>query len=245
MAEKTHFGYRKVRLKEKAALVNKVFTSVAPRYDLMNDLMSLGIHRLWKCHTVFLCAARQGQRILDLAGGTGDLAMRLHADVKGAAEIIVADMNTAMLETGRTRMSDNGISAVKFICCDAQLLPFADGSFDRVVMGFGLRNVVDKFAALSAVRRILKPGGQVLVLEFSQIRKCLVPFYDWWSFTVLPRLGQWVANDRKSYRYLAESIRLHPDQETLLKMMKDAGLQRCEYFNLSQGIVAVHRGYKL
>ncbi len=245
MAKRVHFGYRKVRLTEKTELVGKVFQSVARRYDLMNDLMSFGIHRLWKRHTVFLCAARRKQQILDLAGGTGDLAAGLHADLKGNAEIVVADINMAMLKVGRARLIDRGINTLKFVRCDAELLPFADNSFDRVVMGFGLRNVTDKSAALSAVQRVLKPGGYILVLEFSQVKEWLAPIYDLWSFTVLPLLGRVVAGDQESYRYLAESIRMHPNQEALLRLMEDAGLKRCEYFNLSQGIVAIHRGYKL
>lgn len=242
----TRFGYRKVSKAEKKRLVGKVFSSVADRYDLMNDLMSCGLHRLWKRFLVWLCAARPGHCILDLAGGSGDLAARLHPQLRGEGRIVVADINAAMLERGRNRLLDQGkFRNLSFVQCDAEALPFKEHSFDRIVMGFGLRNVADKMSALRHARRVLKPGGCFLVLEFSRVNSWLEPLYDAWSFGVLPRLGRWVAKDEPSYRYLAESIRVHPSQRALIEMMQQADFEYCEYFNLSQGIVAIHRGYKI
>ena len=242
----THFGYRKVSRSEKAALVDEVFSSVAGRYDLMNDCMSLGVHRLWKRHAAWLCAVTPGQRVLDLAGGTGDMSLQLHARLGDDGEIVIADANAEMLETGRARLLDRGVvRGISFVRCDAAMLPFEDDSFDRVVIAFGLRNMSDKQRALETVYRVLKPGGRFIVLEFSRPVCWLKPLYDVWSFGVIPRLGQHLAGDRDSYRYLVESIRVHPGQEQLLEMMRAVGFERCRYFNLSHGIAAVHRGCKL
>lgn len=243
----THFGYQTVHRNEKAKKVAEVFHSVAERYDLMNDLMSLGIHRLWKRYTLELSGVREGQRVLDLAGGTGDLAARFVAMVGASGQVILSDINESMLSRGRNRLLDQGLAGtVQYVLADAQHLPFPDNSFDCVTMAFGLRNVTDKQMALESIQRVLKPGGRVLILEFSQPKAPgLKPLYDLYSFTVLPALGKWITNDADSYRYLAESIRMHPNQETLRQMMMEAGLERCEYFNLSGGIVAVHRGFKI
>jgi demethylmenaquinone methyltransferase / 2-methoxy-6-polyprenyl-1,4-benzoquinol methylase len=238
-------GFQRVPLGEKARRVRGVFDSVADRYDLMNDLMSAGTHRLWKRFTLALANLRPGQRALDVAGGSGDLAAGLARQVGERGLVVLADINAAMLARGRDRLLDAGQAAnVACVQADAERLPFADGSFDCVTIGFGLRNVTDKAAALGSMRRTLKPGGQLLVLEFSQPHAALKPLYDAYSFRVLPLLGRYVAGDEASYRYLAESIRMHPDQETLLAMMRAAGLEGCRYHNLSGGIVAVHRGYK-
>ncbi len=242
----THFGYRKVGTTEKSALVGGVFSSVAKRYDLMNDATSLGIHRLWKRHAAWLCAVRPGQRVLDLAGGTGDLAALLHARLGGAGEIVVADVNAEMLEVGRARLLDRGVTQnLAFVRCDAESMPFGEDSFDRVVLAFGLRNVTDKQRALEDVHRVLKPGGRFLILEFSKPTRWLRPLYDAWSFGVIPRLGRRLAGDENSYRYLVESIRVHPGRGALLKMMRRAGFERCRCFSLTQGIVALHLGCKL
>ena len=243
----THFGYQQVPRAEKVRRVGAVFDSVAERYDIMNDLMSLGVHRLWKRFTVELAGVRRGQRVLDLAGGSGDLSARFAPLVGGDGEVILADINAAMLEQGRRRLIDRGIVGnVGFAQVNAEHLPFAADSFDCITIAFGLRNVTDKDAALRAMYRVLKPGGRALVLEFSKpVAPGLQPLYDLYSFKVLPLLGRLVAGDADSYRYLAESIRMHPDQHMLKDMMQHAGFERCDYHNLSGGIVAVHRGYKL
>ncbi len=242
----THFGYRRVAEEQKADLVRGVFDSVAERYDLMNDLMSGGIHRLWKRRTIAEAAARPGHAVLDLAGGTGDLAMSFARQVGETGHVVLADINAAMLRQGRRRMLDAGIIGnVSLAQVDAECLPFADGSFDIVTIAFGLRNVTRKEAALASMHRVLKPGGKLLILEFSRPAEGLKPLYDLYSFRVLPLLGRMVAGDEDSYRYLAESIRMHPDQETLLGMMESAGLERCRYVNLTGGIAALHVGYHL
>jgi demethylmenaquinone methyltransferase / 2-methoxy-6-polyprenyl-1,4-benzoquinol methylase len=239
------FGFERVPLAEKARRVRGVFDSVADRYDLMNDLMSGGLHRLWKRFTLELARLRPGQRALDVAAGTGDLAEGLAHQVGRAGLVVLADINAAMLQRGRDRLIDAGlVDNVGYAQANAERLPFADDSFHCVTIGFGLRNVTDKPAALASMRRVLKPGGQLLVLEFSRPSAAIAPLYDAYSFQVLPRLGKLVAGDDASYRYLAESIRMHPDQERLLAMMRDAGLEGCRYHNLAGGIVAVHRGYK-
>ena len=242
----THFGFEEVAWSDKARRVRGVFDSVAPRYDLMNDLMSGGLHRLWKEFTLSQTHLRPGQRALDVAGGTGDLARGMQKQVGDRGLVVLSDINGAMLAHGRDRTIDTGvIRGVEYVQANAESLPFADHSFDCITIGFGLRNVTDKPAALRSMQRVLKPGGQLLVLEFSQpTLPALRPIYDAYSFKVLPFLGKLVANDADSYRYLAESIRRHPDQDTLLGMMQDAGLVECRYHNLSGGIVAVHRGYK-
>ena len=240
----THFGYERVAEGDKAARVGAVFSSVAPRYDLMNDLMSFGLHRLWKRFCILAARLRPGERALDLAGGTGDLA-RLALE-RGAGEVVVADVNPAMLRTGRDRLLDRCPGGrLRFAVADAEHLPFAAGSFDCVLMGFGLRNVTRPERALEAIRECLRPGGRLVVLEFSRVTvPALRSLYDRYSFSVLPRLGGFVAGDAPAYRYLVESIRLHPDQETLRSMMSAAGFRRCRYFNLNAGVVAVHRGYR-
>jgi demethylmenaquinone methyltransferase / 2-methoxy-6-polyprenyl-1,4-benzoquinol methylase len=242
----TDFGFERVAWGEKAHRVRGVFDSVAGRYDLMNDLMSAGAHRLWKRFTLSLTNLRPGQRALDVAGGTGDLAAGLARQVGEGGLVVLTDINAAMLERGRDRLIDKGlVGNIRYVQADAERLPFAEGTFDCITIGFGLRNVTDKAAALSSMRRALKPGGQLLVLEFSQpIAPGLAPLYDAYSFHVLPLLGKLVARDEASYRYLAESIRVHPNQVKLLEMMQAAGLEGCRYHNLSGGIVAVHRGYK-
>jgi len=242
----TDFGFQRVPQADKARRVRGVFDSVAGNYDLMNDLMSAGTHRLWKRFTLGLANLRPGQRALDVAGGTGDLAAGLARQVGERGLVVLTDINAAMLAQGRDRLINAGLTAnLAYVQANAERLPFPDGSFDCITIGFGLRNVTDKDAALAAMRRALKPGGQLLVLEFSQPHAPgLKPLYDAYSFRVLPLIGRFVAGDEASYRYLAESIRRHPDQETLLKMMQAAGLEGCRYHNLSGGIVAVHRGYK-
>ena len=242
----THFGYQKVPVAEKVTRVRSVFDSVASNYDLMNDAMSLGVHRLWKRYVVGMANIRQGQQILDLAGGTGDL-VRLMADKVGdTGSVILADINAAMMAAGRARLLDRGISGnVTFVQANAEELPFPDNSFDLVTIAFGLRNVTNKGKALASMYRVLKPAGRLLVLEFSKPAAPLKPAYDLYSFNILPALGRILAKDESSYRYLAESIRMHPDQETLKSMMETAGFERCDYHNLTAGIVAVHSGYKL
>ncbi|HEX2243155.1 MAG TPA: bifunctional demethylmenaquinone methyltransferase/2-methoxy-6-polyprenyl-1,4-benzoquinol methylase UbiE [Gammaproteobacteria bacterium] len=242
----THFGFRQIPVADKARKVAGVFNSVAEKYDIMNDLMSFGIHRLWKCYALLLAGVRTGQRVLDVAAGTGDLAMRLAAQVGPSGEVWLCDINNAMLARGRDRLIDRGlISNVRYVQADAENLPFREDYFDRITIAFGLRNVTDQAAALVSMYRVLKPGGLLLVLEFSKPRPCLERAYDFYSFNALPLMGRLVAGDADSYRYLAESIRMHPDQEMLIKMMARAGFERCEYFNLSAGIAAVHRGYKV
>lgn len=239
----TDFGYQQVAEHDKRRRVAGVFESVAARYDLMNDLMSFGLHRLWKRFMVEQSAVRPGDRVLDVAGGTADLARLFARRVGPRGEVVLTDINAAMLRIGRDRLLDAGIIA-PVIQCDAESLPFPDEAFDCVSVAFGLRNMTHKDRALAEMRRVLKPAGRVLVLEFSQVWKPLQPAYDAYSFQLLPRLGQWVAHDAASYRYLAESIRQHPDQGTLKALMERAGLERVEYFNLSAGVVALHRGYK-
>jgi demethylmenaquinone methyltransferase / 2-methoxy-6-polyprenyl-1,4-benzoquinol methylase len=242
----TDFGYQEVPMAEKAKKVAAVFQSVASKYDLMNDLMSLGIHRLWKRWAIEHSGIRPGQQILDLAGGTGDLSKALAKRTGPNGLVVLADINEAMLEKGRERLLDAGIVGnVMYAQMDAENLAFPDNSFDCVLMGFGLRNVTRKEAALSSIFRTLKPGGKLLVLEFSKPNvPGLAPIYNAYSFSILPLLGKFVAQDEASYRYLAESIQRHPDQETLKKMMETAGFEDCSYQNLSGGIVALHRGYK-
>jgi demethylmenaquinone methyltransferase/2-methoxy-6-polyprenyl-1,4-benzoquinol methylase len=242
----THFGYRTVDASEKANLVRGVFDSVAHRYDLMNDLMSLGVHRLWKRLAIELAAVRPGQRVLDLASGTGDLADRFTDLVGPEGYVVMSDINAAMLGVGRDRMIDRGHAGnIGYAQINAESLPVADDTFDLVTIAFGLRNVTDKPKALQAMYRALKPGGRALVLEFSKpTSKPLERLYDVYSFHILPRMGDLVANDADSYRYLAESIRMHPDQETLKGMMEQAGFERCDVRNLTGGIVAIHRGFK-
>ncbi|MDE2150443.1 MAG: bifunctional demethylmenaquinone methyltransferase/2-methoxy-6-polyprenyl-1,4-benzoquinol methylase UbiE [Gammaproteobacteria bacterium] len=242
----TDFGFQRVPRAEKAHRVGAVFSSVAGKYDLMNDLMSLGIHRLWKRFAVDLAAAIPGERLLDLAGGTGDLARALRTRVGERGLVVLSDINAEMLGEGRRRLADAGYLDIPPVRADAQRLPFADTSFDCITIGFGLRNVTDKSAALYSMHRALKPGGRALVLEFSKpLAQPLAKLYDRYSFTVLPLLGRLVARDEASYRYLAESIRMHPDQATLKKMMEDAGFDRVQVYNLAGGIVAVHRGWRL
>ena len=248
MSEKTtHFGYQTVPESEKVRKVAGVFDSVASRYDLMNDLMSLGIHRLWKRYTIELAGLRAGQQVLDLAGGTGDLAARFSRLVGKDGNVILGDINDNMLKVGRDRLLDQGLAGnLHYVQANAEVLPFPANHFDCITIAFGLRNVTNKERALADMHRVLKPGGRLLVLEFSKpTLPGLKPLYDLYSFSVLPAVGQLVTKDADSYRYLAESIRMHPDQQTLKQMMQDAGFERCDYHNLSGGIVALHRGYKL
>ncbi len=243
----THFGYQQVPTADKVKLVRGVFDSVAGRYDVMNDLMSLGVHRLWKRIAISLSLVRSGEHVLDLAGGTGDLTALFEQRVGESGKVVLADINAEMLKKGRNRMIDKGLAGnVHYAQVNAECLPFADNSFDCVCIGFGLRNVTDKAAALRSMHRVLKPGGRLIVLEFSKPTDHLTEaVYDFYSFNILPKIGKLVANDEASYRYLAESIRMHPDQATLKTMMQEAGFERCDYFNMTQGIVAVHRGYKI
>jgi demethylmenaquinone methyltransferase/2-methoxy-6-polyprenyl-1,4-benzoquinol methylase len=243
----TDFGYEQVPLEEKAERVGQVFHSVATRYDLMNDLMSLGAHRVWKQFTMELAGLRPGMRVLDLAGGTGDLAELAARRVGAQGMVVLADINASMLEVGRDRLVDRGAGAnIEYVQCDAEKLPFDSGRFDCLTIGFGLRNVTEKEAALAEMQRVLRPGGRALILEFSRPKGTVFNrLYDAYSFALLPLMGRLVARDPESYRYLAESIRMHPDQETLKLMMEEAGLERCDYFNLTRGVVAVHRGFKL
>ena len=247
MEDKTHFGYQSVETGKKRELVGAVFDSVADRYDVMNDLMSFGIHRIWKRFTINQTGVRAGNNVLDLAGGTGDLAVKLSERVGAEGNVVLADINQSMLAVGRDRLIDSGIVGnVHYLQTDAEQLPFAASSFHCVTMAFGLRNVTDKQRALDSIFSSLRPGGRLLVLEFSKpVLPLLSKAYDAYSFSALPAMGKLVAGDAESYRYLAESIRQHPDQDTLLGMMESAGFERCEYHNMSGGIVALHKGFKL
>lgn len=242
----THFGYRNVDSKEKAGLVAGVFHSVAGKYDLMNDLMSGGVHRLWKRFTIELSGVRRGNRVLDIAGGTGDLAAKFSRLVGPEGQVVLADINSSMLEVGREKLTDHGVVGnIEYVQADAECLPFPDNHFDCITIAFGLRNVTDKDKALASMLRVLKPGGRLLILEFSKpVNPVVEKLYDRYSFDILPRMGQLVANDAESYRYLAESIRMHPDQETLKGMMEGVGFAEVRYHNLTAGVVAVHRGIK-
>tara|TARA_R110002096_G_scaffold154_6_gene765 strand:- start:12868 stop:13620 length:753 start_codon:yes stop_codon:yes gene_type:complete len=242
----THFGFRTVGKGDKAGLVRGVFDSVADKYDIMNDLMSAGLHRLWKRFTIDQAAVHSGDVVLDLAGGTGDLAREFSKKVGKTGQVVLADINAAMLRQGRSRLIDAGIAGnVAIAQVDAQALPFKDGTFDCITVAFGLRNVTDKDAALASMLRALKPGGKALILEFSEPHEAVRPAYDLYSFKVLPVLGKLVTDDPDSYQYLAESIRMHPNQETLQSMMEDAGFERCRFHNLAAGIVALHIGYRI
>ncbi|MGB0449701.1 MAG: bifunctional demethylmenaquinone methyltransferase/2-methoxy-6-polyprenyl-1,4-benzoquinol methylase UbiE [Porticoccaceae bacterium] len=242
----THFGYKTVNTEEKAEKVAEVFHSVASSYDLMNDLMSAGIHRLWKRMTIEMSGVRRGHRVLDIAGGTGDLAAKFSRIVGPEGQVVLADINDSMLKVGRDRLMDRGVvNNIQFAQANAQYLPFPDNSFDVITIAFGLRNVTDKDMALRSMNRVLKPGGKLLVLEFSKPpSQLLSKIYDSYSFSILPKLGQLFAKDSDSYQYLAESIRMHPDQETLKGMVENAGFSNCDYHNMTGGIVALHRGVK-
>jgi demethylmenaquinone methyltransferase / 2-methoxy-6-polyprenyl-1,4-benzoquinol methylase len=243
----TDFGYQRVPVQDKARKVRAVFDAVAEHYDLMNDLMSLGVHRFWKRFAVRAMGLRTSQRVLDLAGGTGDLTALIGPRVGRTGRVVVADINGAMLEVGRRRLVDDGLAGnVDFVVADAERLPFPGNYFDHVCIAFGLRNVTRKIEALASMHRVLRPGGAVSVLEFSRpVVAALRPIYDRYSFSLLPAVGKLVTGSSESYRYLAESIRVHPDQDTLRAMMEEGGFERCNYHNLSAGIVALHRGYKL
>jgi demethylmenaquinone methyltransferase/2-methoxy-6-polyprenyl-1,4-benzoquinol methylase len=239
----THFGFQSVDEHDKADRVRGVFDSVAPRYDLMNDLMSMGLHRAWKAYTVLVANVKPGQKVLDIAGGTGDLAMAFVPKVGAEGEVVHTDINEAMLREGRNRLLDAGVS-IPTLVCDAEHLPFANAHFDLVTVAFGLRNMTHKEDALREMNRVLKPGGKLLVLEFSKVARPLAKIYDWYSFKVLPRLGKLVANDDASYQYLAESIRMHPGQEALKALMHKGGFGHVDYHNMSGGVVALHVGIK-
>ena len=239
----THFGFEQVAEAEKARRVADVFDSVAQKYDLMNDVMSGGMHRLWKAFTIARSGVREGSRVLDVAGGTGDLALAFSRKVGKSGEVWLTDINNAMLTNGRDRLCNKGF-LIPAIQCDGEKLPFPDDYFDCVSVAFGLRNMTHKEVALAEMRRVLRPGGRLLVLEFSQVWKPLAPAYDFYSFKLIPRIGEIITQDEASYRYLAESIRVHPDQETLKEMMQQAGLEKVDYFNLTLGVVALHRGFK-
>lgn len=244
MSEKTHFGFTQVPEEDKARRVGDVFRSVAPSYDVMNDLMSLGLHRWWKRFALEMSGVREGSRVLDVASGSGDLARAFAKRVGPSGEVWMSDINAAMLSVGRDKLVDAGIFA-PLVLCDAEKLPFRSNLFDCVSVAFGLRNMTHKERALAEMARVTKPGGRVIVLEFSKPWAPLSKAYDAYSFSVLPALGKYIAKDESAYRYLAESIRVHPDQETLKAMMEAAGLSRVDYFNLAAGVVALHRGYKL
>jgi len=243
----TDFGDERVPWSEKKARVRDVFDSVAPRYDLMNDAMSFGVHRLWKQFTVARTGLREGQAALDVAAGSGDLVPGLARRVGSTGRVVVTDINSAMLDVGRDRLLNAGlVGNIDYVQADAEALPFRSGAFNCVTIGFGLRNVTDKEAALASMFRVLKPGGRLLILEFSRPRlRAIEPAYDFWSFQVLPRLGSLLAGDSESFRYLAESIRRHPDQDAMQGLLEAAGFERCSYYNLSGGIVALHAGYRL
>lgn len=244
--ETTHFGYQQVAVEEKAKHVADVFHSVAAKYDVMNDLMSFGVHRLWKRFTIEVSGVRSGDSVLDIAGGTGDLTAKFSRLVGPTGQVVLADINDSMLKVGRDKLLDMGIAGnVKCVQANAECLPFPDNSFDAITIAFGLRNVTDKDKALRSMARVLKPGGRLLVLEFSKpTNPLLSKAYDTYSFTALPFMGKLVTNDSESYKYLAESIRMHPDQDTLKGMMEDAGLARVKYYNMTGGVVALHRGIK-
>jgi demethylmenaquinone methyltransferase/2-methoxy-6-polyprenyl-1,4-benzoquinol methylase len=239
----THFGFKTVDEQEKARHVKSVFDSVAPNYDIMNDLMSGGLHRLWKRYTIAVANPQPGQAVLDIAGGTGDLSSAFARRVGPGGQVVHTDINEAMLREGRNRLLNEGL-VLPSLVCDAEKLPFADESFHLVSVAFGLRNMTHKDQALAEMRRVLKPGGKLLVLEFSKVAQPLEKAYDWYSFNILPKLGRWVARDEASYRYLAESIRMHPDQETLRQMMKTAGFGHVDVHNLTAGVVALHMGVR-
>ncbi len=242
----THFGYKKVPAQNKAKYVADVFHSVAGSYDFMNDLMSLGIHRLWKQFTLYTSGVSPGDKVLDIAGGTGDLAMKLSKLVGHTGHVILADINASMLHVGRDKLLNQGIVGnLSYVQANAEYLPFADNSVDTITVAFGLRNVTDKDAALYSMYRVLRPGGRLLILEFSRPAGWLSPLYDAYSLKLLPKLGAIFADDASSYRYLAESIRMHPDQDTMVQMIANAGFEHCDYHNMSAGIVALHSGYKL
>ena len=239
----THFGYQSVEETEKAKHVRSVFDSVAPKYDLMNDLMSMGLHRAWKAFTLTVANPREGDKVLDIAGGTGDLALAFSKKVGNSGQVVHTDINEAMLRTGRDRLLDAGVSLPTLVC-DAEKLPFPSHHFDLVSVAFGLRNMTHKNVALAEMSRVLKPGGKLLVLEFSKVAPPLTKAYDWYSFNILPKLGQLVAGDDASYRYLAESIRMHPGQDELKALMKDSGFGHVDYHNMTGGLVALHVGIK-
>ncbi|PCJ32706.1 MAG: bifunctional demethylmenaquinone methyltransferase/2-methoxy-6-polyprenyl-1,4-benzoquinol methylase UbiE [Gammaproteobacteria bacterium] len=241
----THFGYKEVPTEDKVKHVAEVFHSVANKYDLMNDLMSMGVHRLWKRFTLHTSGVKRGAKVLDIAGGTGDLALKFSKLVGRTGQVVLADINASMLNVGRDRLTNEGITGnINYVQANAECLPFPDNTFDIITIAFGLRNVTDKDAALRSMFRILKPGGRLLILEFSKPSKWLAPIYDNYSFNLLPKIGKLFSGDEESYRYLAESIRMHPDQETMKSMMGDAGFERCDYHNMTAGIVALHSGYK-
>ena len=244
MAKTTHFGFETIAEEDKAKRVAEVFTSVASKYDIMNDLMSAGLHRVWKNFTIQISAVRAGERVLDVAGGSADLSRKFARRVGPTGQVWLTDINNAMLRVGRDRLIDDGL-AMPVAQCDAEHLPFPSNYFDCVSIAFGLRNVTHKDVALAEMQRVLKPGGRLLVLEFSKVWKPLQSLYDLYSFKLLPKMGELIAKDGDSYRYLAESIRMHPSQDELKSMMEVAGLTRVEYFNLSSGVVALHRGYKI
>ena len=239
----THFGFESVDEQDKARRVRSVFDSVAPKYDVMNDLMSMGLHRAWKAYTVLVANVKEGQQVLDIAGGTGDLALAFAPKVGATGRVVHTDINEAMLREGRNRLLDAGVHLPTLVC-DAEHLPFATGSFDVVTVAFGLRNMTHKDNALREMNRVLKPGGKLLVLEFSKVAKPLEKLYDWYSFKVLPKIGKLVANDDASYQYLAESIRMHPSQEELKVLMQNTGFGHVDYHNMSGGVVALHVGIK-
>ncbi|ABN63365.1 MULTISPECIES: bifunctional demethylmenaquinone methyltransferase/2-methoxy-6-polyprenyl-1,4-benzoquinol methylase UbiE [Shewanella] len=245
-SKSTHFGYKTVEADKKAELVAGVFHSVAAKYDIMNDVMSFGIHRFWKRYTIEVSGARPGMKVLDLAGGTGDLTAKFSHLVGDKGEVVLADINDSMLKVGRTKLRDKGIvNNVSYVQANAEALPFPDNHFDIITIAFGLRNVTDKDAALRSMNRVLKPGGKLLVLEFSKPQhEIMRKVYDLYSFKVLPKMGELITKDADSYEYLAESIRMHPDQDTLKQMMVDAGFEQVDYTNMTDGIVALHRGYK-